>query len=53
MTSFLCTDQARDIYRDAAKELASWTRAEHPDERPTADAFTNQEVLTEARDFLE
>ena len=27
--------------------------ARYPDERPAPDAFTNQRVLTEARDFFE
>lgn len=54
VTSFLCTDQARSIHGDAQAELDKWTRARYPDKKPQiASAFTNQEVLTEAHDFLD
>ena len=54
VTSFLCTDWARSICADAQAELVNWAQAEFPDTKPqVADAFTNQEVLTEARDFLD
>jgi hypothetical protein len=54
VTSFLCTDRARSIYHDAQLELVNWTQTTFPDNKPqVADAFTNQEVLTEARDFLD
>lgn len=53
VTSFLCTDRARAIYGEAQAELVNWTQAKFPDKKPqVADAFTNQEVLTEARDFF-
>jgi tRNA(Arg) A34 adenosine deaminase TadA len=52
VTSFLCTDRARSIYHDAQEELVKWTQAKFPDAKPqVANAFTNQEVLTEAHDF--
>jgi tRNA(Arg) A34 adenosine deaminase TadA len=60
ITSFLCTDAARDIYQDAADELMNLTAASHPDyRRPSRDgqdiptALTNAEVLTEVADFVQ
>jgi hypothetical protein len=53
VTSFLCTDQARAIYADAAAELGGWHQTASPAYQPTPSALTNQEVLVEARDFLD
>ena len=52
ITSFLCTDAARDIFEEGGRELDTFTlkfpNEKHPDER---DVLTNQECLEEARSF--
>jgi tRNA(Arg) A34 adenosine deaminase TadA len=53
VTSFLCTDEARDIFQRADIELARWATADYPVARPHDGAFTNQQVLDQARDFRE
>jgi tRNA(Arg) A34 adenosine deaminase TadA len=54
VTSFLCTDQARRIYREAMDELGSFTLSSAGWKPPGVEgALTNQEALTEARDFLD
>jgi tRNA(Arg) A34 adenosine deaminase TadA len=53
ITSFLCTDVARDIFEQGGKQLDTMTlefpNEKHPDER---DVLTNQECLEEARSFF-
>jgi tRNA(Arg) A34 adenosine deaminase TadA len=53
ITSFLCTDTARDIFEAGGKQLDAMTlefpNEKHPDER---DVLTNQECLEEARSFF-
>jgi tRNA(Arg) A34 adenosine deaminase TadA len=53
ITSFLCTDVARDIFEAGGKQLDAMTlefpNEKHPDER---DVLTNQECLEEARSFF-
>jgi tRNA(Arg) A34 adenosine deaminase TadA len=53
ITSFLCTDAARDIFEQGGKQLDTMTlefpNEKHPDER---DVLTNQECLEEARSFF-
>jgi tRNA(Arg) A34 adenosine deaminase TadA len=53
ITSFLCTDVARDIFEQGGKQLDAMTlkfpNEKHPDER---DVLTNQECLEEARSFF-
>lgn len=53
ITSFLCTDAARDIFEDGGKQLDTmmlkFPNAKHPDER---DVLSNQECLEEARSFF-
>jgi tRNA(Arg) A34 adenosine deaminase TadA len=53
ITSFLCTDAARDIFEQGGKQLDAMTlefpNEKHPDER---DVLTNQECLQEARSFF-
>jgi tRNA(Arg) A34 adenosine deaminase TadA len=53
ITSFLCTDVARDIFEAGGKQLDAMTlefpNEKHPDER---DVLTNQECLQEARSFF-
>jgi tRNA(Arg) A34 adenosine deaminase TadA len=53
ITSFLCTDAARDIFEAGGKQLDAMTlefpNEKHPDER---DVLTNQECLQEARSFF-
>jgi tRNA(Arg) A34 adenosine deaminase TadA len=53
ITSFLCTDAARDIFEDGGKELDTLTLKfpddKHPDER---DVLTNKQCLEEARSFF-
>ena len=53
ITSFLCTDAARDIFEQGGKQLDTMTlefpNEKHPDER---DVLTNQECLGEARSFF-
>jgi tRNA(Arg) A34 adenosine deaminase TadA len=54
VTSFLCTDGARQIYTDAAQELAQWSEAGFPEYVPPqsiASALTNSQVLREVHDF--
>lgn len=53
VTSFLCTDEAKAIYASAAAELDAWDTTEHPEYQPNPSALTNQQVLVEARDFLD
>lgn len=52
VTAFLCTDLARDIYREADQEFRGWTQTAFPEHKPTESAFTNQQALVEAQDFL-
>jgi hypothetical protein len=53
ITSFLCTDAARDIFEDGGRQLDTLTlkfpNEKHPDER---DVLTNQQCLEEARSFF-
>ena len=53
ITSFLCTDAARDIFEDGGKGLDTLTLKfptdKHPDER---DVLTNEQCLEEARSFF-
>ena len=53
ITSFLCTDAARDIFEQGGKQLDTMTvefpNEKHPDER---DVLSNQECLEEARSFF-
>ena len=53
ITSFLCTDVARDVFEDGGKELDTLTLKfpddKHPDER---DVLTNKQCLEEARSFF-
>jgi tRNA(Arg) A34 adenosine deaminase TadA len=53
ITSFLCTDAARDIFEAGGKQLDAmalkFPTEKHPDER---DVLTNQECLEEARSFF-
>jgi ferredoxin len=53
ITSFLCTDAARDIFEEGGKQLDAMTlkfpTAKHPNER---DVLSNQECLEEARSFF-
>jgi hypothetical protein len=53
ITSFLCTDVARDILEEGGKQLDTVTlkfpTAKHPNER---DVLSNQECLEEARSFF-
>jgi tRNA(Arg) A34 adenosine deaminase TadA len=53
ITSFLCTDAARDIFEQGGKQLDTMTlefpNEKHPDER---DVLTNQQCLEEARSFF-
>ena len=53
ITSFLCTDAARDIFEAGGKQLDAmalkFPNEKHPDER---DVLTNQECLEEARSFF-
>jgi tRNA(Arg) A34 adenosine deaminase TadA len=53
ITSFLCTDAARDIFEDGGKQLDTLTlkfpTEKHPDER---DVLTNEQCLEEARSFF-
>lgn len=52
VTSFLCTDLAYDIYEEAIMEFEAWEEAKFPEYKPNESAFTNQQALVEARDFL-
>ncbi len=53
ITSFLCTDAARDIFEAGGKQLEAmalkFPNEKHPDGR---DVLTNQECLEEARSFF-
>jgi tRNA(Arg) A34 adenosine deaminase TadA len=53
ITSFLCTDAARDIFESGGKQLDAmalkFPNEKHPDER---DVLTNQECVEEARSFF-
>jgi tRNA(Arg) A34 adenosine deaminase TadA len=53
VTSFLCTDQAREIYGNATAELEQWTEAHYPSYQPAPTALTNQQALIQAKDFLD
>ena len=59
ITSFLCTDAARAVMRDAADEFRSFAVAHPTYVRPSRDdktvpgALTNAEALAEAHQFLE
>jgi tRNA(Arg) A34 adenosine deaminase TadA len=60
VTSFLCTDRALEIYRDAVATLDSTATTEHPDYRrgdhqghPVDGALSNAEVLAAVKRFLE
>ena len=60
VTSFLCTDRALEIYRDAAGALDATVAAEHPDYRrldhgghPVDGALSNAEVVTAVKRFLD
>lgn len=58
LTSFLCTAEARAIFRrgaDAFRELTRTPALEHPHYRVSGapDALTNAEVVAEAGDFLD
>jgi Cytidine and deoxycytidylate deaminase zinc-binding region len=55
VTTFLCTDEAKAIYADADRELRGWVDATFADHCPAESeaGLTNQEVLTQARDFRE
>ena len=52
ITSFLCTDTAKQIVESAATEFGR-CEAAFPEFRPRTEARSNQELLTHARDFLE
>lgn len=51
ITSFLCTDAARDVFVAHGDRLAAFECA-HPDHAPADGALTNAQALNEARDFL-
>jgi hypothetical protein len=51
ITSFLCTDTARSIFRSGAEEFAELAVTQ-PYFRPDEDSLTNAEVLERARRFL-
>ena len=60
VTSFLCTDDALEIYEDAARTLDATTSVEEPDYRrpdhagdPVDGALSNAEVLDAVRRFLD
>ncbi len=60
VTSFLCTDDALEIYRDAAQTLEATSTTEHPDYRrpdhlgePVEGALSNAEVLVAVKRFLD
>jgi tRNA(Arg) A34 adenosine deaminase TadA len=60
VTSFLCTDRALEIYRDAARTLRATTTTDHPDyRRPDHEgdavegALSNAEVLPAVKLFLD
>jgi hypothetical protein len=60
VTSFLCTDDALEIYRDAARTLEETATTDHPDYRrpdhlgrPVEGALSNAEVLEAVKRFLE
>jgi len=52
VTSFLCTDKAYGIFQAANNELLSWKTCKFPEYRPTASAFSNEEVLSQVQDYL-
>ena len=59
ITSFLCTDIARAVMRDATREFEDFA-VEHPtyvrpsrDDKPVPGALTNAEVLAETSQFLD
>jgi tRNA(Arg) A34 adenosine deaminase TadA len=52
VTSFLCTDPARQIYKAAAKELTEF-ELNFPSYQPIPTALTNEEAVIEANDFVE
>jgi tRNA(Arg) A34 adenosine deaminase TadA len=54
VTSFLCTDSAREIYATATAELNQWEDLSVPDYVPpgaSSAALPNSDVLLEAKDF--
>jgi tRNA(Arg) A34 adenosine deaminase TadA len=60
ITSFLCTDRALEIYRDAAKSLDTTVATQHPDYRrpdhgghPVEGALSNAEILAAVKRFLD
>ena len=60
ITSFLCTDRALEIYRDAARSLDAIGATEHPDYRrpdhagnPVEGALSNAEVLAAVKRYLD
>ena len=60
ITSFLCTDDAKDIFDSGKTALSSMPAVTYPDYRPAGDGGTvledarsNAEVLTHARHFLD
>jgi hypothetical protein len=53
VTSFLCTDLARNIYGQATTKFKALQQAGYPTYKPSPSALTNQEVLVQAQDFLE
>ena len=59
ITSFLCTDEARELFQSGAKRFSDMQCA-HPDYRPIGSdgtvvrgALSNSEALREAREFLD
>lgn len=52
VTSFLCTDLAQKIYGNATHGFEELSTLSYPDFKPLPSAFTNQEALVEAHDFL-
>ncbi|MTE16666.1 hypothetical protein [Nocardia aurantiaca] len=54
VTSFLCTDEARNVFSRAHADLMNRSHAEFPDAKPAdvPNAFTNEQVLIQARDYL-
>ncbi len=55
VTSFLCTDIAHDIFQSASEELnrLTGTDLKHGEWRPSSTAMKNDQVLAQAKDFLE
>jgi tRNA(Arg) A34 adenosine deaminase TadA len=53
VTSFLCTDAARDIFRAARNQLTGGTKLMSPGFTPSQSGYSNREVLAEAVDYLD